>query len=54
MLKKHPSWGAYEKNWSRFVLSYRLGEPGKTSRKVTYKKALYITGNVICKPFRKE
>ena len=54
MTRKRPSWGEYEKNWTRFVLSYRLGGAGKASRKVTYKRALYITGNVICKPFRKE
>ena len=54
MIRKRPSWGAYEKNWTRFVLSYRLGNAGKASRRIAYKKALYATGNVVCKPFRKE
>lgn len=54
MLKKKPSWGAYEKNWMRFVMTYRLSEPGKTSRKVMLKKAKYLDGYMICKPFRKE
>ena len=54
MLRKRPSWGAYEKDWARFVISYKLGEPGKASRRIAYKKALYVAGNVICKPFRKE
>ena len=54
MMRKRPSWGVYEKNWTRFVLSYRLGNTGKASRKVMFKKALYATGLAICKPFRKE
>lgn len=54
MRKKRPSWGAYEKDWARFVMSYHLGEPGKASRKVGFKRALYLEGNRICKPFRKE
>ena len=54
MTKKRPSWGAYEKNWTRFVLTYRLGASGKASRRVAYKKAKYLDGYMICKPFRKE
>ena len=54
MIRKRPSWSVYEKNWTRFVISYRLGEPGKASRHIAYKKALYATGLAICKPFRKE
>ena len=54
MMRKRPSWGAYEKNWMRFVITYRLGEQGKASRKVMFKKATYFAGNTICKPFRKE
>ena len=54
MLRKRPSWGAYEKDWARFVLTYRLGEPGKASRRVAYKKALFATGRMVAKPFRKE
>ena len=53
-MRKRPSWGVYEKNWVRFVLSYRLGEPGRTSRKIAYKQALYAMGHTSCKPFRKE
>ena len=54
MMRKRPSWGAYEKEWTRFVLTYRLGAPGKASRRVAYKKALYAAGKAVCKPFRKE
>ena len=54
MIRKRPSWGVYEKNWTRFVLSYRLGGDGKASRKVMFKKALYVAGRTVCKPFRKE
>ena len=54
MMKKRPSWGAYEKNWTRFVLTYRLGASGKASRRIAYKKALYAAGRTECKPFRKE
>ena len=54
MLRKRPSWGAYERDWVRFVLTYRLGNPGRTSRKVMFKKALYMEGRAVCKPFRKE
>lgn len=54
MKKKRPSWGAYERDWVRFVMSYRLGEPGKAARSVMYKKALYAAGHTVCKPFRKK
>ena len=54
MIRKRPSWGVYEKNWTRFVLTYRLGEEGKASRHIAYKKALYVAGRTVCKPFRKE
>ena len=53
MKRNCPSWGAYEKNWMRFVMTYRLGDAGKASRKVTFKKASYLVGNRLCKPFRK-
>ena len=54
-MKAHkPSWEAWEKECKRFILTYRLGEPGRKSRKVTYKKALYAAGRTVCKPFRKE
>lgn len=54
MKRKRPSWGAYERDWARFVLTYRLGEPGKASRKVMFKKAFWAMGRVVAKPFRKE
>ena len=54
-MKAHkPAWEAYERDWTRFVLTYRLGESGKASRRVAYKKALYAAGRTVCKPFRKE
>lgn len=54
MMRKRPDIGTYEKNWTRFVLSYRLGGDGKASRRVAYKRALYAAGKAVCKPFRKE
>ena len=54
MKRKRPSWGAYERNWMRFVMTYHLGDEGKTSRKVMFKKAKFLDGYMVCKPFRKE
>lgn len=55
MMKKHKTlWEDYERNWMRFVMTYRLGDSGKTSRKVMFKKAKFLDGYMVCKPFRKE
>ena len=54
MMRKRPSWGAYERDWARFILTYRLGNPGKPSRKVMYKKAFWSMGRTVAKPFRKK
>ena len=54
-LKAHkPSWEAWERGCARFILTYQLGEPGKASRKVMFKKAFWTMGRVVAKPFRKE
>ena len=54
MITKRPSSGKWEKEYIRFVITYRLGEQGKASRKVMFKKAKFLDGYMICKPFRKE
>ena len=54
-MKAHkPAGETWERGCARFILTYRLGEPGKASRKVMFKKAKYLDGYMICKPFRKE
>ena len=52
-MKKRPSGCAWEKEYIRFISTYRLGEQRKESRKLIYKKASYLVGNKIFKPFRK-
>ena len=54
-MKAHkPACEAWERGCARFILTYRLGEPGRTSRKVMFKKAFWTMGRVVAKPFRKE
>ena len=54
MMKHKERWTRWDKSQVRFILVYRLGEPGRNSRRVAYRKALYIMGRTANKPFRKE
>ena len=54
-MKMHKErWEVWDKAWERFIMVYRHGKPGKKSRRVAYRKALYATGRTANRPFRKE
>ena len=54
MTKHKTRWEDYQRRRVRFIWIYHHGEPGKKSRKVAYRKAMYAMGRTSNKPFRKE